>query len=434
MKMVRIVLGAIVCVALFSSGTRSLAQTLDMAGAVSQGLQANQGVWAERENLTGTEYGVRSARGAFGPSVGTAYDYTRYDVKRTGGGYELDTFGATLSVSQPLFTGFRLLSSYEKAKIQKDQAKAQVNKAELDLILNIQQNFLTLLQARENLKSARDSLVRLESLLKVARAFYEVGLKPKLDVLQAQVDVATAEQELLSAELAEETQRARLHSLLNLGVNEGVDYVGVLEYHPFSMKFDECLALAGKHRPDLQIAERSVEVAGMDAKLVAADLYPSVSADFNYVRRGDGPFVNGAEYLDPSAWQAGVNMSWKVFEWGKTVNAHRQAKKNISRLEAEYRDLLSNVAYEVKTSLLKIREAEKRIGVARTGVEAAKESYRMAKARYEAQVGTYTDVLDAQAGQTQSEAALTKALAEYLSAVAGLYSSIGERNPGLASK
>ena len=416
------------------TGTVFGARTLDLAGAISEGLQANQGIQAQRETLLGAQYGIRSARGAFGPSIGTAYEYSRYDVKRSGGGLEHDTFGARVSVSQPLFTGFSLLSSYEKAKIQKDQAKARVAGAELNLILNIQQNFLTLLQARENLKSARDSLVRLKSLLKVAKAFYEVGLKPKLDVLQAQVGVATAEQELLAAELAEETQRVRLNTLLNLSVNEEVEYVGVLKYQPFTMNFEECFALAGKLRPDLQVAARSVDVAGMDAKLVAADLYPALSADFSYTRQGDGPFVNGAEYLSPSAWQAGVNVSWKVFEWGKTVNAHRQAQKNISRLEAEYRDLLSNVAYEVKTNLLKIREAEKRIAVARTGVESARESYRMAGARYKAQVGTYTDVLDAQAGQTQSEAALTKALAEYQSAVANLYASIGERNPGLTPK
>ncbi len=413
------------------TGTVFGARTLDLAGAISEGLQANQGIQAQRETLLGAEYGIRSARGAFGPAVDTGYTYTRQDERRLSSGGELDTFGATVSVTQPLFTGFRLLSSYEKAKIQKDIATARMNNAELELILGIQQNFLNLLQARENVRSARDSLTRLESLLKVALAFYDVGLKPKLDVLQARVDVATAEQELLSAELAEETAQARLNSLLNLAVDEEVHYVGELEFRPLTLSFPECIARAERNRPDLLLAAITVESAGKDADLVAADLYPSVAAKFDYSRSGDTPFVNGAESLEPSSWRAGVNMSWKVFEWGRTANAHRQARKNISRLEAEYRDLISSVIFEVKANYLQVREAEKRIAVARKGVVAARESYRMAKARYQAQVGTHTDVLDAQAGQTGSEAALTRALAEYQGAVAELYVSIGDRNPAL---
>ena len=55
----------------------------------------------------------------------------------------------------------------------------------------------------------------------------------------------------------------------------------------------------------------------------------------------------------------------------------------------------------------------------------------MAVARYEAQVGTNTDVLDAQSGQTLSEASLNGALAAYEQAVAALYGSMGLKNPGL---
>lgn len=422
---------AIVFGAVFWSGIALGARTLDMTDAISMGLQANEGVLAQRENVQGAEYGIRSARGAFGPSLSTGYEYTRYDEQRLSAGSEHDTFGATVSVTQPLFTGFRLLSSLEKAGIEKELAAARLDRTELDLILDIQQNFLDLLKARDDVRSARDSLARLESLLKVATAFYDVGLKPKLDVLQARVDVATAEQELLSARLAEQTGTARLNTLLNLGVGEEVRYVGELEFRPFSLSFKECFRRAMARRPDLRIAAKSVEAAGKDAALVAADFYPSVQAEWNYTRRGDTPFVNGAEFLEPSTWRAGVGMSWKVFEWGRTVNARRQADRNVSRLEAEYRDLVSNVAYEVKANHLQIREAEKRISVARKGVESARESYRMARARYQAQVGTYTDVLDAQAGQTRSEAALTRALAEYQGAVARLYASIGERNMDL---
>jgi len=64
-------------------------------------------------------------------------------------------------------------------------------------------------------------------------------------------------------------------------------------------------------------------------------------------------------------------------------------------------------------------------------VEAARESYRMALARYQAQVGTNTDVLDAQAKVSSSEASLSQALSDYQTALSNLYVAMGEKNPPL---
>ena len=89
------------------------------------------------------------------------------------------------------------------------------------------------------------------------------------------------------------------------------------------------------------------------------------------------------------------------------------------------------MAYEVKAQLLKINETRKRIKVAQYGLVQAKEAYRVALARYEAQVGTNTDVLDAQAKLSAAEASLTEAQADYLISLSVLYASMGIANPDL---
>ena len=57
-------------------------------------------------------------------------------------------------------------------------------------------------------------LERLREQLRITRAFYEVGLRPKLDLLQAEVDVSTAESTLIQAENVRDTAQARLNTLL----------------------------------------------------------------------------------------------------------------------------------------------------------------------------------------------------------------------------
>jgi outer membrane protein len=83
----------------------------------------------------------------------------------------------------------------------------------------------------------------------VTKAFYKVGLKPRLDVLQAEVDVATAEDFLLQAINSYETQLSRLNTLLILPVEADIAYTGSLAYIPFTRSFEDCLKTAYTKRP-----------------------------------------------------------------------------------------------------------------------------------------------------------------------------------------
>ena len=130
-------------------------------------------------------------------------------------------------------------------------------------------------------------------------------------------------------------------------------------------------------------------------------------------------------------WNIGVVADWSLFEWGRTFYAVQQASHLISSAQADERALHEEVAYEVKAQLLKINETRKRIKVAQYGLVQAKEAYRVALARYEAQVGTNTDVLDAQAKLSAAEASLTEAQADYLISLSVLYASMGIANPDL---
>ncbi|MBE1425094.1 outer membrane protein TolC [Desulfomicrobium macestii] len=413
------------------------AETLTMREAVEIGLKSNPSVLAAREALMASDYAVKSAKAAFGPSFSTQYGYTRLDERPRSFGVNagtLDNWELAFNVHQPLFTGFNLLTTHERAILEKEQVASQIDNVELRLIVAIQDTFLRLLQARENVRSAEDSLVRLRSQLKVNTAFYEVGLRPKLDMLQAQVDVATAEQLLLTAENNEATLIAQLNTLLGKSVEADVSYVGELRYFPMPLTLEECLERAGRHRPDLRIARQAVMLAEKDKVLAAVPYYPQVAADFNYIRQGEDPLVHGGDYHAPSQWNAQVGMKWTFFEWGKTYYGEKQAEKNVSRLGQEYLNLENDASFEVKKSFLQIQAAEKRISAARQGLIAAKESYRMAVARYEAQVGTNTDVLDAQSKQTLSEASLHEALSDYERSVAELYGAMGQRNPELLAQ
>ncbi|MGE4264316.1 MAG: TolC family protein [Desulfovibrio sp.] len=406
--------------------------SFDLKQAVEFGLANNPTMVSARAQLLGSEYDQNSALADFLPTATASYGVLSYDRQPQSG--DQTAWTGQLNIDQPVFTGFKLLSTYQKAKLAKEQNQAKLTQTELSLIGSIQTYYLSHLKAKMDVKSAQDSVERLKSQLKVTTAFFDVGLKPKLDVLQAEVDLADAEQTLLKAQNSLDTTRAKLNSLLNLPLEAPVTYVGELTYQPFNLGLTECLNRAYKARPDILIGVKSVGMAEKDKTIAGSSFYPQVSADYNYYKKGDSASLNESKNLSNSAreyWTVGANASWTFFQWGSTYNKFKSGGETVNKMRADLENTKLGAGFEVKQYLLNQREAADRISVARKSVEAARESYRMALARYQAQVGTNTDVLDAQAKVSSSEASLSQALSDYQTALSNLYVAMGEKNPPL---
>lgn len=404
----------------------------DLERCVTRALEFNPRMKAIRAELTGSEFGTRSSFGNFLPSVSGSYGYT-YSGRKNQYSDDHDDWAATVNLSQPVFQGFNLLATWQRAKLAEESTEASLRNVELSLISSVQSNFLSLLKAREDVKSAEDSVARLESQLKVITAFYDVGLRPKAEVLDGEVDLANAQQDLLTARNNVSIQETQLNTLLNIPMEVDVNYVGELKKIDFDLTLQECLRRAYDGRPDLVIGQKSVEIAEKDSTIAASSFYPKVDADVDYVNRGvdAGLDKGGYSYSSKEYWTAGVNASMTLFQWGADYYDYKKTEETVKKVEAELEDTRLNAGFEVKTSLLDIQEAADRITVARKSVAAAEEAYRMAVARYQAQVGTNTDVLNAQSRLTTSEAQLSQALADYGTAVSGLYVAMGEKNLGL---
>lgn len=438
---------------------------VNMEQSVQRSLDANPQMQSARALLSGAEQSRRQAMANFG-AVGTvSYSFQRTDAQiistnsvsvptsqminsLTGSslstttyvhsrvGYWQNLYQLQLTATQPIFTGFKLLSTYQKAALQRDYYDTNIKYTELTLVKAVQQAFLTLLQARANVQSNRDSVARLESQYKVAQAYYDVGLKPRLDVLQAESDLASAEQSLLSSENSVLVQTAQLNSLLNLPLNQQTNYVGELTYLPFTMTIEDCLDTAYKMRPELNMGVKSVEMAERDVKIAASTFYPQVQAQATYTKQGnqaDLTLKDMSGSTTPDTATIGIGATLQAWDWGSTYFGVQAARENVKKLQADLAKLRLDVGYQVKTFYLNIQDAAKRISVARTALEASREGYRMAVARYQAQVGTSTDVLDAQSRVSTAETNLTQALTDYQSALADIYVAMGVKNLNLAS-
>ncbi len=412
---------------------------IGMADAVEHALRYNPGLGAQEAESRSSEEGRKSARGAFGPRLGLSYTATKTESKRDPSATmgtrnpKLGVYSWGMEVTQPIFQGFRLLSAYQKAALQADSDKASLRYAELSMTEQVQTAFLDYLKSCENTRSMRDSLTRLREQLRIAQAYFEVGLSPRLDVLQAEVDVSEAERLLIEAENNQATYQAKLNTLLGFDATAVNTYTGTLKEVPFRQSLEQCLELAYRQRPDLYVAQKAVEIAQKSQKEVQSDYYPQIEGYYSITQSGNTPGMqrSGENGSHVTNWEVGAQATWNVFEWGTTYYADKQAGWQVTKMRYEQENLKLEVGYDIKSKYLAVQEARKRIAVAVNSVAQATEAYNVALARYHEHVGTNFDVLDASANLTTAQASLTGAKADYLTALSQIYVAMGEYHPDL---
>lgn len=414
-------------------------KSIGMSDAVEHALRFNPGLGAQEAESRSSEEGRKSARGAFGPRLGVSYSATKTESKRDPSATmgtknpKMGVYSWGIEVTQPIFQGFRLLSTYQKAALQADSDKASLRKAELDMTEQVQTAFLEYLKAGENTRSMRDSLTRLREQLRIAQAYFEVGLSPRLDVLQAEVDVSEAESLLIEAENTQATTLARLNTLLGFDATAVNTYTGTLKEVGFRYTLEQCLELAYRQRPDLYVAQKAVEIARKSQKEVQSDYYPQIEGYYSMTQSGNTPGMqrSGENGSHVTNWEVGAQATWNVFEWGTTYYADKQAGWQVTKMRYEQENLKLEVGYDIKSKYLAVQEARKRIAVAQNSVAQATEAYNVALARYHEHVGTNFDVLDASANLTSAQSSLTGAKADYLTALSQIYVAMGEYHPDL---
>lgn len=414
-------------------------KSIGMSDAVEHALRFNPGLGAQEAESRSSEEGRKSARGAFGPRLGVSYSATKTESKRDPSATmgtknpKMGVYSWGVEVTQPIFQGFRLLSTYQKAALQADSDKASLRKAELDMTEQVQTAFLEYLKAGENTRSMRDSLTRLREQLRIAQAYFEVGLSPRLDVLQAEVDVSEAESLLIEAENIQATALAKLNTLLGFDATAVNTYTGTLKEVGFRYTLEQCLELAYRQRPDLYVAQKAVEIARKSQKEVQSDYYPQIEGYYSMTQSGNTPGMqrSGENGSHVTNWEVGAQATWNVFEWGTTYYADKQAGWQVTKMRYEQENLKLEVGYDIKSKYLAVQEARKRIAVAQNSVAQATEAYNVALARYHEHVGTNFDVLDASANLTSAQSSLTGAKADYLTALSQIYVAMGEYHPDL---
>jgi outer membrane protein len=443
-KIVIFVATVLLLVSAVLSAAASDVLTLEESIAIA--LQESLSVKSAEEEIRAKEFEERSTKADFLPKLGTGYSYTRLDASTvndakytsylydpdTGTFYsressplQTDTYEFDVTATQPLFTGWRLTALRELASLGIDIAEVQKETTTHDLVLYVKEAYFGILKAEKLEKVAVQAVEQLEAHLRVAQAFYDEGIIAKNELLQTEVLMAQARQDLIKARNSVELAKSLFNKLLRRGLDSEVTVEDILDYRAIALTLAQCLERAEQDRTELKELSLDILSAQKGVKLTKSSYYPTVALVGSYSREGDEPLLGSEPGEDADAWALIVEAEWTFWEWGKKKSDVSASRAKVAKAKYLLRDLKDSIQLQVKEAYLYLREAEKNIQVARTAVVQAEENFRMNEERYKQQVATSTDVLDAQTLLTQARSNYFNALSEHNIAWARLERAMG---------
>jgi outer membrane protein TolC len=426
----KLLLGVIA--SLLLSGAFAVAQEskpLTLADSMDLAVRNSFLLHSSKEGVRGAEAMQREAFTGFLPKFSTSYNYTRLNEAPSftfpGVAFNLpaplgtgnipantfqtgtkDNYSWALEVRQPLYAGGGIAAGYEASRTAVEIARAEEKLTLLDLVREVKIFYFSILKAQRGVDVARQSVKRLTAHRDVARAFYDEGMIPRNDLLRAEVEMTNGNQRLLQAENSLEMAKAQFNTLIGRAVNSPVVIEDILQETVFEKSLDICMDEALRNRVEVKIYELRLAQAKSLVKQAESQYYPNLFLVGSYARYGDTPGVSGSPYRDQESWYVMAQASWNIWEWGKTRYSVAAGKSRETQAADMLAHLRQQIAIEVKNSYLSLQEAQKQIPVAKKAIEQAEENFRVSSERYHEQVGTATDVIDAQT-------ILTTALSNY---------------------
>src|SRR2546429_5121504 len=215
MKPLLVAVGLVVCPTL-AFCQQPVPATLSLADAIALARQHNPAYQQTIHDRSPAAWGVRNAWSSLWlPSVtasgGVAYAGPgEQNFLTSSFSQSVSTWSSNYSFLLDWTLNGQTLSRPGLTKAQLNAAQADVVGAETNLVTAVTQQYLTVLQARDNAEVARQQLQHDEQFLKLAQARYEVGRASLIDVRQAQVARGAAEVSLLRARTAVQVEKLRL--------------------------------------------------------------------------------------------------------------------------------------------------------------------------------------------------------------------------------
>jgi len=326
-----------------------------------------------------------------------------------GGGYFTSQYSTPLgaSLNWRIYDFGQTSANIRAAELNAEATAATVTTNQLDVRTDVELAYLEAV-ARERLITVADTTVKSEENHRdQARRFVAAGSPDPIAVAQAQSRAANAKSALAQAQSTAAIALANLRSAI--GWTDPSNSPTVAAAWPVSPESDpeplvQLVDTARKSRPEIVQLDKLVEAADASLDAARAERRPVLSAN-----AGTQWTPGSGNWSPDPTWQAGITLSWFLYDGGKSSADQHIARANLESSIAQRDALLVTLTSQLDSARSQIVANRENVRASNEAVTAAQAQLKLAEARYAQGLGSQIELADAQTAVTTAQGNLVTA-------------------------
>jgi len=396
-----------------------------LADAVALAYDGNPTLQQQRAQVRELDETYVQALSGYRPSlsISATGGYKRSDPGQ-GAGAESNSVDATLTASQPLYTGGRVSAGVRSAKAQVLAARETLRSVEQQILQQVIGAYVDVRRDEEIVRIRKKNVEVLKAQLDETDAKFRVGQLTKTDVATVRAQYAQAKAALAAAEGQLRTSRSTYLAVVGRAPGQ-LAPEPALSGLPATL--DQAFDASEADNPDLRAASLSEQSAEALVAQAKAARMPQVSATASYDYGGRlTPF---SDRNTVRTAQAGVTITQPLFSGGLISSQIRQALEQDAQsrqaLEAARRTTVKSVA----VAWSNINAAQASLAASLEQKEAATLAFDGVKAEFRAGLRTVFEFVQSEQSVRDAELAVVTAQHDAYAASAALLAAVGRLSP-----
>jgi len=332
------------------------AQTLTRDEAVKLALQHNYDIQVAQRSVETAKNNASIYNSGFLPTAtasgGGNISYNAGENETVQGTFQFDpaeaySYNASLGVNYTIFNGLGRMYNYRQLKERHSLSELQAKQIVENTVLQLSSAYFEIAQLTENVTMLRNALQISRKRLERAKYSYDYGQGTQLDILNSEVDVNNDSINLLNAVQLLTNSKRNLNLIMGreletaFEVDTLVDFKLDLPEQELSTKAQERNVLIEQTNSQLRNSEFAIKAS-------RSGWFPSLAANAAYAYQGqnnpNGAFLTGSQSYGP---QAGLSLSWNIFDGGKTKTQMQNAKIALETQKIQQQQTSASVKRDV---------------------------------------------------------------------------------------
>ncbi len=319
-------------------------------------------------------------------------------------------YQGNIQINYRLFDGGFRDARTRTAALQIQIAQLGLEQLEQQVRLDVADAYYALQQEDTRVAIAEDTIRSSEANVRDAQAAFEAGFGTRFDVTRTETELANNQQLLQQSQGFQLQSRRRLVELLGLDPTADVTAADpIVPAAAWELSLEESIITAFQNREEFAVIQTQAAIATEDAEIARSGLRPQVDATAQ-VNFSKDLQIQGAFDVN---YSLGIRYEMALLDGGVTRIGVRQAELRSERESLVFDETQRSIQRSVEDAFVSLTTDLGRIASARDSVVVAQESLELAQLRFQAGVGTQTEVISAEVALTQARANLSEAILGY---------------------